>query len=130
MVVGAAPDLSLAIDGLLFRRELLRRRSSARGALLAGQFLVACLRVEMPMPVKAVNTDLTGALVTTIDIKGAHVRPRGEVVTINGATLESYNSFATPEAVRLTRKQFAAGSTFEVSLPPHSVNVLKLQVTR
>jgi alpha-N-arabinofuranosidase len=80
--------------------------------------------------VKAVNTDLTRALVTTINIQGARVRPQGEVATVNGATLESYNSFATPDAVRLTRKQFVAGATFEISLPPHSVSVLKLQLTR
>jgi len=80
--------------------------------------------------VKAVNTDLTRAFVTTIKLQGAHVQPRGEVATVNGATLGSYNSFATPEAVHVTRKRFVAASTFEVSLPPHSVSVLKLQVTR
>src|SRR6266404_4406347 len=80
--------------------------------------------------VKAVNTDLTRAFVTTIKLQGAHVQPRGEVATVNGATLESYNSFATPEAVHVTRTRFVAASTFEVSLPPHSVSVLKLQVTR
>ena len=80
--------------------------------------------------VKAVNTDLTRALVTTINVQGAQVQPQGELATVNGATLESYNSFATPDAVRLTRRKIVAGSTFEVTLPPHSVSVLELQVTR
>jgi len=78
--------------------------------------------------VKAVNTDLTRALLTQISIRGARVRRRGELATVNGSTLESHNSFATPEAVRLTRKQVVAGPNFEVTLPPHSVSVLKLQV--
>jgi alpha-N-arabinofuranosidase len=78
--------------------------------------------------VKAVNTDLTRALVTTINLQGAQVQPRGELATLNGASLESFNSFATPEAVHLTRKQVVTGSKFEVTLPPHSVNVLTLQV--
>jgi alpha-N-arabinofuranosidase len=80
--------------------------------------------------VKAVNTDLTRALVTQISIRGARVLPRGELATVNGGTLESYNSFATPEAVHLTRRQIVAGSNFEVTLPPHSVSVIKVQVTR
>jgi alpha-N-arabinofuranosidase len=79
--------------------------------------------------VKAVNTDLTRALVTTINIQGARVQPEGELATVNGATLESYNSFATPEAVQVTRRNIVTGSNFEVILPPHSVSVLKL-VTR
>ena len=78
--------------------------------------------------VKAVNTDLTRALVTKINIRNAHVGPQAALATVNGATLESHNSFATPEAVRLTRKQVVAGSNFAVTLLPHSVNVLKLQV--
>jgi len=78
--------------------------------------------------VKAVNTDLTRALVTTINIRGVHLSPQAELATVNGATLESHNSFANPGAVRLTRKQVAASSNFAVTLPPHSVNVLKLQV--
>jgi alpha-N-arabinofuranosidase len=80
--------------------------------------------------VKAVNTSLRQALVTTINIEGARVLPHGELATVNGATLESYNSFVTPEAVRLTRRQIVAGSNFVVSLPPHSVSVLKLQLRR
>jgi alpha-N-arabinofuranosidase len=78
--------------------------------------------------VKAVNTDLTRAMVTTINVRDVHVKPQGELATVNGATLESHNSFATPGAVRLTRKHVAAGSNFAITLPPHSVSVLKLQV--
>ena len=80
--------------------------------------------------VKAVNTDLTRALVTTIKVQGAQIQPKGELVTINGATLGSFNSFVTPEAVHLTRKQIVASSNFEVTLPPHSVSVINLQVIR
>ena len=54
-----------AIGGLLFRRELLRPRPAARRAVLAGQFLVASLRVEMPVAVEAVNADAL-ALVTEV----------------------------------------------------------------
>jgi alpha-N-arabinofuranosidase len=78
--------------------------------------------------VKAVNTDLTRALVTQISVRGARVLRRGELATVNGASLESYNSFATPDAVRLTRKLVVAGPNFEITLPPHSVSVLRLEV--
>lgn len=80
--------------------------------------------------VKMVNTNLTGVMVTTIDLAGARIQPRGELATVNGASLESFNSFATPEAVRVTRKQVATSGRFAIPLPPHSVNVLKVSLSR
>ena len=47
----------LAIDSLLLRSELLRRRTAARRALPAGQFLVAHLGIEMAMAVEGMDAD-------------------------------------------------------------------------
>src|ERR1700737_1718666 len=78
----AADDFArLAIDLLLFRRELVGRRTAARGAFPAGQYLVARLRVEMTVAVDAVNADaLTlGAKVRQVvavsGIGGGHQAP-------------------------------------------------------
>jgi alpha-N-arabinofuranosidase len=79
---------------------------------------------------KAVNTDLKRALVTTISVRGLSVLPQAELATVNAPALNASNSFATPEAVNLTRTRIASGLTFQVTLPPHSVSVLTLQVAR
>lgn len=78
--------------------------------------------------VKIANTDLTRAFSTTVSLKGVRIRPRVEVATVNGQHLDSFNSFATPNAIRLQRSTVVGGSTFSVSLPAHSVSVLQLDV--
>jgi alpha-L-arabinofuranosidase len=77
---------------------------------------------------KVVNTNLVGSSVSTITVKGANVLPRAEMATVNGLQIQSANDFATPDAVSIKRSLIAAGATFHVNLPAHSVSVLKLQV--
>ena len=79
---------------------------------------------------KVVNTSATGALATSIDISGVQVEPKGEWHVLTAPTLEARNSFATPEAVRPRQEALTAGSSFAVTLPPHSVSVIVLQVAR
>ena len=77
--------------------------------------------------VKAVNTDLTRALVTTITVKGASILPQAELMMVNGKGLDSANGFATPDAVAVTRVPIKGSSDFQLTLPPHSVSILKLR---
>jgi alpha-L-arabinofuranosidase len=78
--------------------------------------------------VKAVNTNLDHELVTTITVKGAIVRSRVEVATVNGDGLDVANGFATPDAIRVERSFVSPGPTFVVNLPAHSVSVLTLTI--
>src|SRR5579862_5538995 len=48
--------------------------------------------------IKAVNTDLSDALRTKIDIKEARVHSSARLDILNGASLEASNSFETPDA--------------------------------
>ena len=80
--------------------------------------------------VKLVNTDPARALATTINVRHARLAPRAELATVGAASLAAANSFATPDAVTLTRKTVAAGASVGVTLPPHSVSVLTLQAVR
>ena len=57
-----------AIDGLLLRCELLRRRPAARRALPTGQFLIAGLSVEMAMAVEGVNADPRALVAEVLEI--------------------------------------------------------------
>src|SRR5262249_15983077 len=50
-------EAHLAIELALFGRQLLPRRAAARRAGRAGELLIARLRVEVPVPVDAVDAD-------------------------------------------------------------------------
>jgi alpha-N-arabinofuranosidase len=76
--------------------------------------------------VKAVNTSPRRALRTTITVTGVPVQPRGTMETLTAASLEAANSFSDPEAVRVTASDVAAGPSFTVDLPAHSVSVITL----
>lgn len=76
--------------------------------------------------IKAVNTDLTDALLTQVDIKQAKVRSSARLDIVNAASLDASNSFETPDAISLHSKEIPAGSTFTVELPAHSVSVITL----
>jgi alpha-N-arabinofuranosidase len=76
--------------------------------------------------VKAVNTSPRQALRTTITVTGVPVQPRGTMETLTAASLEAANSFSDPEAVRVTATDVAAGPSFTVDLPAHSVSVITL----
>lgn len=78
--------------------------------------------------IKAVNTDPRRDLATTVRITGAEIAPRGILETVNGASEDAANSFATPGAVSIHRSEFRAGASFTVTLPSHSVSVLVLNL--
>jgi len=47
---------------------------------------------------------------------------------LTAPSVESHNSFATPDAVRPRREVLKAGPRFQVALPPRSVSVIVLRV--
>lgn len=78
--------------------------------------------------VKAVNTSADRALRTAVTVTGVTVGAEGARHTLTGASLQASNSFATPDAVRVTTTAIRSGPRFTVDLPPHSVSVLVLPV--
>jgi alpha-N-arabinofuranosidase len=78
--------------------------------------------------VKAVNTSPRQPLRTTITVTGVPVQPRGTIKRLTAASLQAANSFANPEAVRVTAADVTAGPSFTVDLPAHSVSVITLAV--
>ena len=76
---------------------------------------------------KVVNTDPASAVGTRIELRGVEVEPAGVWHVITAENLQTYNSFATPDAVRPRGGPIAAGGRFEVSLPPRSVSVIVLR---
>jgi alpha-N-arabinofuranosidase len=78
--------------------------------------------------VKVVNTSPTSALDTEIDLRGVGVRPEGEWHVLTAPSLETHNSFVTPDAVRPRREVLKAGPRFRVALPPRSVSVIVLRI--
>ena len=79
---------------------------------------------------KAVNTSPRDALTTTLSVKGVEVEPRATLATLTAPSLQAANSFATPDAVTVTRSDITAGASFTVKLPPHSVSVIVLHAAR
>jgi len=78
--------------------------------------------------VKVVNTSPTAPLDTEIEVRGVGVRPEGEWHVLTAPSVESHNSFATPDAVRPRPEVLKAGPRFHVALPPRSVSVIVLRV--
>jgi alpha-N-arabinofuranosidase len=78
--------------------------------------------------VKAVNTDLTNPLRTTIEIKGASIHRLAHLDTLAADSLEASNSFSKPDAVAIQRTDIQAGSHFTTELPKHSLSVITLEV--
>jgi alpha-L-arabinofuranosidase len=78
--------------------------------------------------VKVVVTDPTSAVTTRVDLRGVDVDPQATWHLITADSLETRNSFATPDAIRPRREVIPAGGSFQVSLPPHSVSVITLRV--
>jgi alpha-N-arabinofuranosidase len=77
---------------------------------------------------KLVNTSPASAVTTAIDLRGVDVRPEAEWHVLTAPSLETRNSFRTPDAVRPRREPLQAGRRFEVRLPAHSVSVIVLRV--
>jgi alpha-N-arabinofuranosidase len=78
------------------------------------------------MYLKAVNTSPGQPLRTTITVAGVAVKPRGTIETLTAGSLQIANSFSNPEAVKVTASAVAAGPSFTVDLPAHSVSVITL----
>jgi len=76
--------------------------------------------------VKVVNTSPASAVDTEIDLRGVGVRPEGEWHVLTAPSVESHNSFGTPDVVRPRREVLKAGPRFRVTLPPRSVSVIVL----
>lgn len=75
--------------------------------------------------IKAVNTNPTSSLATTIDLQGANLR-RAELKTITAPSLHAANDFSQPNTVSISSKTILAGPKFIVTLPAHSISVLTL----
>ena len=78
--------------------------------------------------VKAVNTDLERAVQARVTVRGAGVASGATVERVVADSLAAVNSFATPEAVRVTTARIAVGGSFSLDLPKHSVAVVTLTV--
>jgi alpha-N-arabinofuranosidase len=76
--------------------------------------------------VKAVNTNPTSALTTTIRFVGTTPGTRANLKTVSAPSLDSFNSFARPDAVSISTASVAMGKDLVVTLPKHSVTVISV----
>ena len=83
--------------------------------------------VNKTLFIKAVNTSLTSALLTTITIDGLSPAPRAELKTLTAPSLNTTNDFLRPNAVSVQKKTIPGGRKFVVTLPKHSVSVIVLR---
>jgi alpha-L-arabinofuranosidase len=90
--------------------------------------VVSCTADRQQIFIKAVNTDAHRALRTSVRVQGVPGISQAVMETLNGDSLESANSFATPDAVSLKKKNIEAGTNFVVDFPQHSVSVITLSV--
>ena len=77
--------------------------------------------------IKAVNTSLTSALLTTITIDGLSPATRAELKTLTALSINIANDFSRPDAVSVQKKTIPSGRKFVVTLPKHSVSVIVLK---
>ena len=78
--------------------------------------------------VKAVNTSRDRALRTTVSVSGATVMSDATVQILNGASIETANSFQSPDAVTVRSTPLRSGPRFTIDLEPHSVTVITLPI--
>lgn len=78
--------------------------------------------------IKAVNTNPSSALTTTINVQGALPGARAEIKTVTARSLATSNDFARPDAVFIRNTTARSGRSFVVILPKHSVTVISLDV--
>jgi len=75
--------------------------------------------------IKLVNTDLSRALPTTIELAGPAISVKSaEMKTVSASSLTVWNNFARPEAITIKSESVRAAKTFNVVLPKHSVTVI------
>ena len=79
---------------------------------------------------KTVNTDLEHPVTAHISVHGAQVSPNAVVERVTADSLSAVNSFATPDAVRISHESVKAGNSFVLDMPAHSVAVVTLSVAR
>ena len=77
--------------------------------------------------IKAVNTNRTSALLTTITIQGVLPAARAELKTVTASSIDVSNDFSRPDAVSIQTKTLPSGRTFVVTLPKQSVSVIVLR---
>jgi alpha-L-arabinofuranosidase len=75
---------------------------------------------------KAVNTSLDSAVRMRVAFDGGQPPARATQYTLTAPSLQTANSFAAPDAVSVRTAQLAAGRTFTVDLPRHSIAVIVL----
>jgi len=76
--------------------------------------------------IKVVN-GTSNAKPLSINIDGAKVKPQGKLITISGKTPNATNSITEPKAiVPVEHPVTVAGSKFQQTFAPYSVNVLEL----
>lgn len=80
--------------------------------------------------IKLVNTDSSHPISIRILLPGIQIGKNARMETLNGNDLTSSNDFAHPDQVRVADKTIAAGSSFGVELPQHSVSVITLDIER
>jgi alpha-L-arabinofuranosidase len=78
--------------------------------------------------IKVVNTHQTTPIRLKVNLSGARLDGSAQVWRLAANSLNEVNSFATPEAVAVTRSAIQAGPRFDVELPKHSVTVITLNV--
>jgi alpha-N-arabinofuranosidase len=78
--------------------------------------------------IKAVNTNPTSALLTTITIAGVIPAPRAELKTITAPAINVTNDFSRPNAVSIRKRTVPSGRRFVIILPKHSVSVIVLRI--
>jgi alpha-L-arabinofuranosidase len=77
-----------------------------------------------------VNRHKSDPISTTIAIENAQVSARAEVFEINGASVDTENSFVQPNNVRIDKKDpVSVGGTFTYTFSAHSITVLKLKIS-
>jgi alpha-N-arabinofuranosidase len=79
--------------------------------------------------IKAVNTD-PRALPLEVLLAGVRARQQAHIEILNGDGLTASNDFTHPDTVHITMNSLAAGPSFTVTLPEHSVSVITLEVDR
>ncbi|HEX5890699.1 MAG TPA: alpha-L-arabinofuranosidase C-terminal domain-containing protein, partial [Pyrinomonadaceae bacterium] len=77
--------------------------------------------------IKAVNTNRTTALLTTINLQGVMPATRVEVRTVTAPSMNAANDFSRADAVSIQKRTVPGGRTFVVTLPKHSVSVIVLR---
>jgi len=80
--------------------------------------------------IKIVNTNASHATPMQISIAGIHVAKQARIELLNANELMASNDFTHPDRVRITSTPIAAGSSFMITLPEHSVSVITMDVDR